>query len=267
MSRPRGNAPPVVAVLERRGRHLTAVPFFERTGRRVNVDKHRDTRPGDLVLVAPSGPRAAHGRVLRRIGRPDVARDVIEALMHERGLRRRFDPTVDRAAREAAGRPPGGETPGRRDLTALATFTIDPPTARDFDDAVSAERLDDGRVRIWVHIADVAAHAPAGSIVDREAHRRATSVYVPGAVEPMLPEALSNDACSLRPHADRLAVTVELDFDGAQVKRSAFYRSTVRSDARLDYPQVDRIFAGAERAMDPWAQPLEAARAVARALG
>src|SRR4051794_16774290 len=268
MSRPRGSAPPVVAVLERRGRYLTATPFFERAGRRINVDKDRGSRPGDLVLVAPSGPRGGHGRILRRLGRPDVARDVIEGLMYDRGLRRRFDPAVERAAREAAGAAPGAEVPGRRDLTGLPTFTVDPPTARDFDDAISAQRLEDGTgVRIWVHIADVAAHVPAGSVVDREAHRRATSVYVPGAVEPMLPEALSNDACSLRPHAERRAVTVELDFEGPRVRRSAFYRSTIRSDARLDYPQVDRVFAGIEPAEPPWGVALDAARSVARALG
>ena len=154
----------------------------------------------------------------------------------------------------------------RNDLRALPTFTIDPPTARDFDDAISAERLDGGAVRVWVHIADVAAHVPPGSAVDREAYRRATSVYVPGKVEPMLPEALSNDACSLVPHQDRLAVTVELELDGATLVRSAFHRSLIRSDARLDYPRVDRIFAGAERAEEPWAAPLEAARAAAAAL-
>ena len=82
----------------------------------------------------------------------------------------------------------------------------------------------------------------------------------------MLPEALSNDACSLRPDEERLAVTAELDFAGARVTRSAFYRSVIRSDARLDYPQVDRVFAGTERAADPWAGPLEAAREVAAAL-
>ena len=267
MSRPRGAAPPVVALLERRGRWLNAVPFFDRAGRRLNVDKDRRSGPGDLVVVAPSGPRSGHGKVVRRLGRPDVARDVLEGLMLDRGLRRRFDPAVERAAREAAARPPGGDAAGRRDLRHLPTFTIDPPTARDFDDALSAERLDGGRTRVWVHIADVAAHVAPGSIVDREAHRRATSVYVPGKVEPMLPEALSNDACSLRPGADRLAVTVELDFEGAKAVRQAFYRSTIRSDARLDYPQVDRVFAGAERAEDPWAAPLEAAHAVARALG
>ena len=107
---------------------------------------------------------------------------------------------------------------------------------------------------------------PPGSLVDREARRRGTSVYVPGAVEPMLPEALSNDACSLVPGQDRLAVTVELDFAGAKVRRSAFYRSTIRSDARLDYAAVDRIFAGEEQAEEPWAEPLAAARAAAAAL-
>jgi ribonuclease R len=260
---------PVVAVLEKRGRFLTATPFLER-GRRIILDrpKHGDVRPGDLVLIRPTGPRAGHGRVLRRIGRPDVARDVIEALMLHRGLRRRFDPVVERAAREAAESVGERERHAgrRRDLRDLPTFTIDPPTARDYDDAISAEELDDGAIRVWVHIADVAAHVPPGSPVDREAYRRGTSVYVPGAVEPMLPEALSNRACSLLPNQDRLAVTVELDLEGARVRRSAFHRSLIRSDARLDYPQVDRIFAGAERAEEPWAAPLAAARRAAAAL-
>jgi ribonuclease R len=260
----RVTAAPVVGVVEKRGRFLTATPFFER-GRRINLDRDKTARLGDLVLVAPSGPRAGHGRIARRIGRPDVARDVLEALMLDRGLRRRFDPAVDRQAREAAQSPPADTGP-RRDLTTLPTFTIDPPTARDFDDAVSAERLDDDAIRIWVHIADVAAHVPPGSAVDREAFRRATSVYVPSLVEPMLPEALSNDACSLRPGVERLAVTVEMDLEGARTRRTAFYRSRIRSDMRLDYPQVDRIFAGTERAEGVWAQPLEAARAAAAAL-
>jgi ribonuclease R len=82
----------------------------------------------------------------------------------------------------------------------------------------------------------------------------------------MLPEALSNQACSLVPHQDRLAVTVELEFEGAKVRRSAFHRTLIRSDARLDYPQVDQIFAGVERAEDPWGKPLYAARRVAQAL-
>jgi ribonuclease R len=256
------NGAPVVALLEKRGRFLTATPFFTR-GRQMNLDKPKPSvRPGDLVLVAPTAPRSGHGRIVRRLGRPDVARDVLEALMLDRGLRRRFDPAVERAAREAAPR----EDPTRRDLRDLATFTIDPPTARDFDDAISAEALEDGATRVWVHIADVAAHVAPGSLVDREAFRRAASVYVPGAVEPMLPEALSNHACSLVPGEDRLTVTVELELAGAQVRRAAFYRSTIRSDARLDYPQVDRVFADEEAAAEPWGEPLGVARRAADAL-
>jgi len=261
-------ADPVVAVLEKRGRFVQAMPFFAR-GRPVDLDRHGKVRagPGDLVLVAPHGSRGGHGRVVRRLGRPDVARDVLEALMLDRGLRRRFDPAVERTAREAAGSPEvGADAPGRRDLRALPTFTIDPPTARDFDDAISAERLAGRRTRIWVHIADVSAHVRPGSLVDREAYRRATSVYVPGKVEPMLPEALSNDACSLVPGQDRLAVTVEMDFDGADVVRTAFVRSLIRSDARLDYPQVDRVFDGLQEAAEPWRAPLAAAREVSARL-
>ena len=258
----RAQAGPVVGVLQKRGRFWTVEPFFAR-GWRVNVDRPHGARQGDLVLVATVGRGAGHGKVKRRIGRPDTARDVLEALMLDRGLRRRFDPLVDREARDAAGDVP--DVP-RRDLRDLPTFTIDPPTARDFDDAISAEPLDDGAIRVWVHIADVAAHVRPGSHLDREAFRRGTSVYVPGLVEPMLPEALSNQACSLVPHQDRLAVTVELELAGAKVRRRAFHRSIIRSDKRLAYPEVDAIFAGAARAEEPWAASLAAARRAAAAL-
>ncbi len=242
----RAAAGSVVGVLAKRGRFWTVEPFFDR-GPRMNVDRPRDAGPGELVEV--------RGKRVRSLGRPDVARDVIEALMLHRGLRRRFDPLVEREARD-----PSLPEVARLDLRDLPTFTIDPPTARDFDDAISTERLDGGMVRVWVHIADVAAHVRPGSHVDREAFRRATSVYVPGLVEPMLPEALSNQACSLVPHQDRLAVTVEMDFEGARVRRSAFHRSIIRSDRRLTYPEVDELFEG------PVEEPLAAARQVAAAL-
>jgi ribonuclease R len=199
------------------------------------------------------------------LGRPDVARDVIEALMLDRGLARGFDPAVEREAQAAGERVRRSDEP-RRDLRDLPTFTIDPVSARDFDDAISAEADGEGRTRVWVHIADVAAHVPEGSLVDREAHRRATSVYAPGAVEPMLPHALSSDACSLIPGADRSAVTVELELHGPLIARAAFYRSLIRSDERLDYERVDRIFAGRESAAEPWRAPLRAAREAAAEL-
>jgi ribonuclease R len=198
----------------------------------------------------------------------ESAREAVEELMRERGLARRFEPGVERAARSSRERGPkvaaGGL--GRRDLRELPTFTIDPVTARDFDDAISAERTEGGGVRVWVHIADVSAYVREDSAVDVEARERATSVYVPGAVEPMLPDALSGDACSLVPGRERAAVTVEMEVVGAQVQRTAFYRSTIRSDERLDYDRVDRIFAGGEPAREPWAEPLRAAREASAAL-
>jgi len=274
-----GVGPTIVAVLQRRGRFLTAEPLFPaprpsdgRTpGRRgahvvrpASSGAGAHAHPGDLVLVRLAA-RGAGASVERVLGRPDVARDLIEALMLDRGLRREFAPEVEREARAAAARVARARLQ-RRDLRELVTFTIDPASARDYDDAISARALGEGLIRVWVHIADVAAHVPEGSLVDREARRRATSVYVPGAVEPMLPHALSSDACSLMPGVERTAVTVELDLRGARVVRAAFYRSLIRSDARLDYERVDRVFAGTETAQEPWGRPLQDARAVAAAL-
>jgi ribonuclease R len=256
---------PLVVQLARRGRFWTGEPFFDR-GRGVVVDRDKRLKEGTLALVRTTGTGRGQAKLAHVIGRADVAGDVLEALMLSRGLHRRFDPHVERAARAAATEG-GRDVPARRDLRDLPTFTIDPATAKDFDDAISAERLGDRAWRVWVHIADVCAFVAPGSPVDREAYRRSTSVYVPGRVEPMLPEALSNEACSLVPHVDRLAVTAELEVRGTKVVRSAFYRSVVRSDERLDYERVDRIFAGVEGVAPPWGEPLAAARAAAAALG
>jgi ribonuclease R len=221
------------------------------------------------VLVTPgvSGRRGqgSRARVHRRIGRPTVARDVIEALMLDRGLARGFEAPVARAASEASAADPAVRD-GRRDLRELATFTIDPATAKDFDDAISCRPAEGGGWMVWVHIADVSAYVPPRSPIDREAYRRATSVYVPGAVEPMLPHELSNGACSLVPYQDRLTVTVEMLVRGSDVVSAAFYRSVIRSDQRLTYEQVDRIFAGSDRAEGEWGDGLASARAAARAL-
>jgi ribonuclease R len=252
----------IVARLERRGRFWTGEPFFER-GRRVVVERDKRLKEGALALLRTTGTGRGQAKVVRLVGRPDVARDVIEALMLDRGLRRRFDPDIEKRARELE---PVADV-ARRDLRDLVTFTIDPAQAKDFDDAISCQQLGDGAWRVWVHIADVTAYVRPGSRIDKEAARRATSVYVPGAVEPMLPEALSNEACSLVPFADRLAVTVEMEVRGPKVVKSAFYRSLIRSDERLDYDRVDRISGGRERAAAPWDEPLAAARRAAAALG
>jgi ribonuclease R len=262
-----------VAVLARQGKFLVAEPFFG-TGPRLVVSRDRRADVGDLVVIAPARGRSRGGggrrmTIVRRLGRPDVARDVIRAFMLERGLRGEFEPLVAREAEAVAQRDDPGLDggAGRRDLRELATFTIDPVTARDFDDAISAQALPGGGWRVWVHIADVSAYVAPRSPIDREAYRRGTSVYVPGAVEPMLPAALSNHACSLVPGMPRLTVTVELEIGPGGVRSAAFYRSVIRSDERLDYDRVDRIFAGAETAGEPWGEPLAAARAAAATLG
>jgi ribonuclease R len=191
---------------------------------------------------------------------------VVEAMLRERLGFRGFSAALGREATEAAAaaeRQPGP----RRDLTALATFTVDPASARDFDDAVSAQLEGDG-ARVWIHIADVAAHVRPGSPLDLEARRRANSTYVPGVVEPMLPHALSSEACSLAPGVERLAVTAEIELGPGMAPRSTrFYRSRIRSDVRLDYDQLDAIFAERVPAPEAVAEPLAAARAVASGLG
>ncbi len=223
----------------------------------------RQSRPGGGRRGAARRDQAGGGR--RRESGPK-ARDAVEALLRERLGFRGFRAALEVEAGEAAQ---GAErhSPARRDLTALATFTVDPATARDFDDAVSAQREGDG-ARVWIHIADVAAHVRPGSPLDLEARGRANSTYVPGAVEPMLPHALSSDACSLVPGVERLAVTAEIELgSGAEPRSTRFYRSRIRSDARLDYDQLDAIFAGSVAPHEQVAEPLMAARAVAAALG
>jgi ribonuclease R len=197
---------------------------------------------------------------------PPSARDAVADLLSERLGLRGFSGLVEEEAASAAEEAEARSVP-RHDLTELATFTVDPATARDFDDAISAQQEGKGW-RVWVHIADVAAHVRPGSPLDMEALRRANSTYVPGTVEPMLPHSLSSGACSLSPGVERLAVTAEIELDGDAVPtRTRFYRSRIRSDARLDYDQLDRVFDGREEPPAAVAEPLAAARDVAAGLG
>lgn len=206
----------------------------------------------------------ARGRGRRR--EPGNAREAIDALLDERLDGRGFPTALEVEAGRAA-ESAGESDVRRRDLTELPTFTIDPATARDFDDAISARREGDG-ARLWVHIADVAAHVRPGTPLDLEARRRANSTYAPGAVEPMLPRALSEDACSLAPEVERLAVTAEIELGpGGEPRSAGFYRSRIRSRARLDYDQLGRVFAGRESAPEAIAEPLEVARQAASSLG
>ena len=173
------------------------------------------------------GPGRA--KLERVLGRADRIENVLEALLVQEGERGGFEPFDA----------PEPSLEGRVDLRGELAFTIDPETAKDFDDALTLY-VD----RVLVHIADVSWFVPAGSPLDRGAAERAFSVYVPGLVAPMLPHRLSDDLCSLRPDVDRLCVTVEVELGSGEAR---FYRSVIRSKARLTYGQAEAVLAGRER--------------------
>ena len=245
----------LVCELARRGKLLVGEPFFE-AGAPVVVDRKGagEASVGDLVVLRVGRGRARLDRVL---GRPDDVGAVLEGLLWHEGVRRDHPPLPEE--------PPSAEA-DRVDLRGLFAFTIDPEEAKDFDDALSFRREGDG-ARAWVHIADVSAFLPPGAPLDRDAAERAFSVYVPGRVEPMLPERLSADLCSLRPLEERRCVTVEVPFDGDLVPGEArFYRSFIRSRERLTYGHAEAILAGRERAGEELAESLRLAESVALAL-
>ena len=251
-----------MATFERRGRFTVAEPLFERGPRVALARGSIKPAPGEMALVdfSPAG-----ARVIRGLGSAECAREVVAALLWDRGINRGFGNALESDAAEAAATAREA-TQARRELTRLPTFTVDPASAHDFDDAVSAKAEEDG-VRLWIHIADVAAHVRPGGGLDSEALRRANSTYVPGTVEPMLPAALSDAACSLAPGVERLAVTAEIELGaGGEPGAVSFYRSRIRSDARLDYDQLDEFFAGRAQPSPEVAEPLALARRAAAAL-
>ncbi|MBV8397023.1 MAG: RNB domain-containing ribonuclease [Actinobacteria bacterium] len=213
----------LVVEVGRRGKLVTGEPYFT-PGVPIVLDTRgaRDLGPGDLAVVRTGRGRA---RVERVLGPANRIEAVLEGLLEERGAREPHEPHT----------PPDPAAEGRTDLRALTTFTIDPDTAKDFDDALSFRREPDG-IRAWVHIADVSYFVPAGSPLDHGAAARAFSTYVPGLVAPMLPHELADDLCSLRPYQDRLTVTVEIPPRG----EPTFYRSVINSRARLTYAEAQR---------------------------
>ncbi|MGH3021134.1 MAG: RNB domain-containing ribonuclease [Gaiellaceae bacterium] len=205
-------------------------------------------------MVRPGRGRARLERVL---GPASHVETVLEGLLWHEGVRRPHPPL--------SPLPPEDE-PDRVDLRGLFAFTIDPDEAKDFDDALSLRREDDG-VRAWVHIADVSSHVPAGAPLDGDAAERGLSVYVPGRVEPMLPEELSARLCSLRPYEERRCVTVEIPFGPDAVPgEPTFYRSLIRSRERLTYGQAQAILAGRQRAEEELGASLQLARGLTEAL-
>ncbi len=244
----------VVVEVGSRGRLVVGEPYFT-PGVPIVIDRKGlgEARPGDLVVVRTGRGRAKLECV---IGPSDRIESVLEGLLASRGERGAHEPHVL----------PEPSLEGRVDLRELPTFTIDPETAKDFDDAISVRPDGDG-LRAYVHIADVSFFVAAGTPLDHGAAERGFSVYVPGLVAPMLPHDLADDACSLRPHQDRLTVTVEIPFDAALgAGEPLFYRSVIRSRARLTYGQAERILAGREQAETEIDQGLRLAERLATEL-
>ena len=230
--------PPVVCEVVRRGRLLVAEPFFE-DGQQFSLGRRGSpaATAGMLVAVRPAAGRAV---VVEELGSPRDLAAVLRGFAIEAGVGEPFPDDVLNEA-ELAALEPDGLDPGRIDLRDVPCVTIDPPTARDFDDAIAVLPDGDG-LRVLVHIADVAFHVRPGGPIDREAERRAFSVYLPGHVEPMLPHALSSSACSLLPDRPRRAVTVDIHVSADGTLGSPrFLRSLIQSSARLTYDEVREI--------------------------
>jgi len=196
-------------------------------------------RPG----AAP--PAAPRGRVTERLGPPGHPDADFRAIVWRRRLRVEFPRAVRDEAEALAGSLSASEIERRTDLRDRLFVTIDPATARDYDDALCVEALASGGFRLWVAIADVAAFVLEGSAIDREALRRGNSVYFPDRAIPMLPERLSGDLCSLRPDVDRLTWVAELVVAaGGKVREKKFYPAVIRSRARLVYEDVAGVMEG-----------------------
>jgi ribonuclease R len=185
------------------------------------------------------------GRIVEILGPPDDFGIDVEILIRSHHIPHRFPDDVLEQARSLPGAITEAELARRRDFRALDIVTIDGETARDFDDAVWVERLPEGRFALQVHIADVGHYVRPGSPIDREALLRGTSVYFPDRAVPMLPVELSTDQCSLRPHEDRLVLSVLLEIDSTgDVVAQEFCRGVIRSAERMTYTAVHGVLEG-----------------------
>ena len=251
----------VIRVLHRSGKELTGALvqrgksyFVQPTSKKypeIAIDRHNlgEAQVGDRVAVSVSyygdDKVAPQGVIQADLGEDGTMQASIAAILHENAV---FDTFPDEVLREADAIPQQVDlsTAGDRlDLRDKLIFTIDGDDAKDFDDAVSLERLDNGHYLLGVHIADVSHYVTPGSPLDQEAYRRGTSVYYPGHVLPMLPFALSHGICSLNPKVERLAFSalMELDGDGRRY-RAVFSKSVIRSSARMTYRKVNQLLAG-----------------------
>lgn len=238
----------VVGRYERQRRHGYVVPSDRRILYDIFIPSSATggAANGQIVVAEitsyPTGTRSPEGRVVRVMGQADEPGVDVEMILEKFNLPVAFPPDVVAEAGRIPREVPAAALGGREDLRGLPTVTIDGETARDFDDAVSIKKYADGRIRLWVHIADVSHYVKEKAPLDGEAYMRGTSVYFPDRAIPMLPEALSNGICSLNPHVDRLTVTCEMLFDkGGKRLDYRLYDSVIKSDERMTYTAVGKI--------------------------
>lgn len=211
--------------------------------------KKLSLQEGDRVLLQvsdwdsyPEEVRVTPEKILGHIS--DASKD-IDVAIHEYNLPQTFSPLALAEAKEFSPNPTKQDLKHRLDLTHVETFTIDPDTAKDFDDALSLSQDDSGDYHLIVHIADVSYYVPQGSLLDKEAFERSNSTYFPNYCLPMLPEELSNGLCSLKEHVTRLTVSVFMRFDSQGNMRSHdIRRSYIHSQKRFTYKEAKQVLEG-----------------------
>ena len=209
-------------------------------------NKIGDAEHGDVVLVTledwPKKADSPFGSVIKVLGKPGEHNTEIHAILAEYGLPYDFPIEVEAHANKIDTSITEEEIKKRRDMRDVLTFTIDPKDAKDFDDALSFQILENGNYEIGVHIADVSHYLQEGTILDDEAYKRATSVYLVDRVVPMLPEVLSNFACSLRPHEEKYTFSAVFQLNNkAEVLDAWFGRTVTYSDQRFAYEEAQSI--------------------------
>jgi ribonuclease R len=209
-------------------------------------DKIGEAEQGDVVLVHiedwPSRADSPFGKVVKVLGKPGEHDTEIHAILAEYGLPAEFPIEVETFAQKIDTSIQESEIAKRRDMRDTLTFTIDPKDAKDFDDALSFKKLENGNYEIGIHIADVSYYLEEGTILDDEAYQRATSVYLVDRVVPMLPEVLSNFACSLRPNEEKFTFSAVFEItDKCEVVNEWFGRTVMYSDQRFAYEEAQYI--------------------------
>ena len=203
-------------------------------------------KTGDKAVVRitewPDRARNPYGEVVDILGPAGENNTEIHAILAEFGLPYRYPEAVEKAANKILDAITDEEIAAREDFRQVTTFTIDPKDAKDFDDALSIRRLSNGNWEVGVHIADVSYYVKPGSIIDKEAESRGTSVYLVDRVVPMLPERLCNEICSLRPDEDKLTFSCVFELNGnAEVQKSHIARTVIRSNRRFAYEEAQEV--------------------------